>query len=242
MNLMFPNQDARSAPLYEQIADKIEQRITSEEYVSGSRLPSEQQLCEELNVSRTILREAMKLLKERGLIDTRTGSGAYVTRPEAHNISDVVSRIISLDRINYEDAFDVRTILEVESAALAARHAGDSEIEAMRVLLDELLDPSLTTEERAEKDFKFHYLIAQASKNPLLALLVEAMGGICRSVIERTNMLLGSYDDSISRHAKIFRAISAHDEGAARIAAKEHLDESKRRYKEYITIKNDASD
>lgn len=237
MNSTPFSQDAQKAPLYEQIADKIEQRITTGEYVSGSRLPSEQQLCEELNVSRTILREAMKLLKERGLIDTRTGSGAYVTRPEAHNISDVVSRIMSFDRINYEDVFDVRTILEVESAALAAKYATNEEIEAMRSLLEELHDPSLTTEERAEMDFRFHYLIAKASKNPLLALLVEAMGGICRSVIEKTNLLPWSYNDSISRHALIFQAIEAHDTQSARLAAKEHLDGSKRSYKDYIAIK-----
>jgi len=235
MNDTSNNQDSNKLPLYEQIAEIIEKRITSEEYENGCRLPSEQQLCEELGVSRTILREALKLLKERGLIDTRTGSGAYVTRPEAHNISDVVSRIISIDRINYVDVFDVRTILEVESAALAAAHASPEQLEEMNTLLKDLTVPTLSNEERAKKDFDYHFLIAKASGNPLLALLVEAMGGICRNTIEKTNLILGSVDDSNTRHGNIFAAIVSHDPDAARLAARDHLEESKRRYKTYIS-------
>lgn len=233
----IPNQEPSKLPLYEQIANRIEIRITSRDYRSGSRLPSEQKLCEEFGVSRTILREALKLLKERGLIETRTGSGAYATRPEAHNISEVVSRIISLDRINYEDVFDVRIILEVESAALAAENATQEQLDAIRTVLDELHSTDLTNEERAEKDFEYHFLIAKASGNPLLALMVEAMGGICRSIIEKTNLIIGSTADSNMRHTNIFNAILVHSSSAAREAAKDHLEESKRRYRTYISEK-----
>ena len=234
MSELFKAQDNSRPLLYNQIANLIEQRITSGEYKSGSRLPSEQKLCEEFGVSRTILRETLKLLKERGLIGTRTGSGSYVTRPEAHNISDVVSRIINLDRIDYEDVFDVRTILEVESTALAAKNATSDQIDDICSVLDELHNTTLSNEKRAEKDFEFHFLIAKASGNPLLALMVEAMGGICRSIIERTNLIIGSTDDSNLRHSNIFSAICAHDVEGARAAVKDHLDESKRRYIAYI--------
>ena len=222
------------SPLYEQIADKMEARITSEKYENGARLPSEQQLCEELGVSRTIIREALKLLKERGLIETKTGSGAYVTKPEAHNISDVVSRIISLDGINYSDVFAVRSVLETEAAALAAVNATDAQIDSLRLLLDEMKSAH-SNEDRAEKDFMFHYLVAQSSGNPLFALLVEAIGGICRKMMERTNLTHeNSIDYSISRHVKILEAVAKRSPEEAVIAIKDHLSDSMKRYKDYI--------
>ena len=224
-------------PLYEQIADKIESRITSEEYENGARLPSEQQLGEELGVSRTNIREALKLLKERGLVETRTGSGAYVTKPEAQNISDVVSRIISLDGINYTDVFAVRSVLETEAAGLAAKNASDEQIQDLQRLFDNMKDRSQSNEKRAENDFLFHYHVAAASGNPLLALLVEAIGGICRKMMERSNLTQdNSIDYSVSRHEKILEAIRACDPGKAVIAVKDHLDDSMKRYEDYIGL------
>lgn len=85
-------------------------------------MPSEQHLAEEYSVSRTIIRESLKLLKERGLIDSKTGSGSYVTRPEAQNIADVVYRIIQMDQIDYVSVFDMRMILEMESISRAVNH------------------------------------------------------------------------------------------------------------------------
>lgn len=107
--------------LYEQVADLLEQQILNN-YEDGARLPSEQHLAEEYSVSRTIIRESLKLLKERGLIDSKTGSGSYVTRPEAQNIADVVYRIIQMDQIDYVSVFDMRMILEMESISRAVNH------------------------------------------------------------------------------------------------------------------------
>ena len=221
-------------PLYEQIADKIESQITSEEYENGARLPSEQQLGEELGVSRTIVREALKLLKERGLVETRTGSGAYVTKPEAQNISDVVSRIIHLDGINYADVFKVRSILETEAAALAAKNVTEEQIQDLQMLFDNIKDRTQSNEKRAENDFLFHYHVAAASGNPLLALLVEAIGGICREVIEQSNLARNNtIDYSVSRHEKILEAIKARDSEKAVIVMKDHLDVSMKQYEDY---------
>lgn len=232
--------DTTRYPLYAQLADLLEKKIVSGEYSDGIRLPSEQALCELYGVSRTIVREALKLLRERGLIETRTGSGAYVTKPEAHNISDVVARIINLDGIYYEDVFNVRATLEIESAGLAAVNATAEQLLELRRVNSSIRETSITIAERAERDFSFHYLIAKASGNPLLALLVEAVGGICRGMIERTSLLADSADDGVTRHGRICDALAAHDSEAAREAARDHLEESKRRYK--TVMENRQSD
>lgn len=234
MNGITENDELSKIPLYEQVADKLEKSITNEEYPNGGRLPSEQTLCEMYGVSRTIVREALKLLKERGLIETRTGSGAYATKPEAQNISDVVSRIISIDKIDYINVFSVREILENEAAAMAAKNATEEQIQEFDEILSRMKDPDITNEQQASLDFTLHHMIARASGNQILSLLVEAMGGICRGVIERTSQLDGSRKDAYIRHSKIIEAIRRQDGKGAREASREHLEESARRYKNYL--------
>jgi len=223
----------QKAHLYEQVADLLEQQILSN-HEDGRRLPSEQQLAAQYQVSRPIIRESLKLLKERGLIDSKTGSGAYATRPEAQNIADVVYRIIKMDRIDYVSVFDMRTILETEAACRAARYVTDSELEKMKNLLEQLKKPQLSPEERSEYDFSFHYLISKSSRNPLLAVMTEAISAVCREIIRKAFLVQGGVDDSIVRHDRIFQTLQNHDEKAAGEAIVDHLKKSEQNYKEYL--------
>ena len=72
--------------LYEQIAGRLEEWILAHNFKEQEKLPSEQALAEEFNVSRNVVREALKLLKERGLVDSRNGTGSYVTKPDVENL------------------------------------------------------------------------------------------------------------------------------------------------------------
>lgn len=233
MNDVLYMQSLQKAPLYEQIANLMEQQILKN-YEDGYRLPSEQQLADQFQVSRTIVREALKLLKERGLIDSKTGSGAYVTKPDSHNISNVMSRIICMDQINYNDVFDVRIILETEAAVRAARYADELQLSEMEACLEKLKNQELSPEERSSYDFNFHYLIAKASRNPLLAVLTEAVGAVCREIISKAVLVPGGIQDGIMRHEKIYQNLCVHDERAVRVAIVEHLEKSRRNYAEYL--------
>ncbi|MDO4549321.1 MAG: GntR family transcriptional regulator, partial [Clostridia bacterium] len=170
------------SPLYEQVADRLEGLILAD-YTSGERLPSEQALAEQTGVSRTIIREAMKLLKERGLIDSKTGSGAFVTKPEAQNISNVMARIIQIEKIDPDSIYEIREVLECAAVRLAVRRATEEDISEMTKTLDALRDRGLDAQTRRNLDFHFHYLIARASRNPLLAILVESMSNVFKDVI-----------------------------------------------------------
>lgn len=229
----FQGESLQKAPLYEQIADILEQQILSQ-HQDGFRLPSEQQLAEQYQVSRTIIREALKLLKERGLIDSKTGSGAYVTKPEAQNVADVVYRIVQMDHIGYADVFDVRTILETEAASQAARYVSEEELSKMADCLDRLKDPQLSPKECAEYDYQFHYMIAEASRNPLLALITTAISSVNREILHKAFTIRGGVDDSIVRHNKILEALQRHDETAAKGAMIEHLNKSRQNIAEYL--------
>lgn len=223
----------QKAHLYEQVADLLEQRII-DCHEDGARLPSEQQLAEQYQVSRTIIRESMKLLKERGLIDSKIGSGAYVTKPEAQNIADVVNRIILMDQIGYDSVFDMRTILETEAASRAARNATDSELEEMGKTLEQLKMPDLTASDRSKFDFSFHYMIAKASRNPLLALMTEAISSLCQQTIQKGFLVQGGLDNSILDHNQILQALRNHDAQAASRFIVNHLTKSRQNYEEYL--------
>lgn len=233
MNGILTENRLQKAHLYEQVADLLEQDIISH-YKDRKKLPSEQQLAEQYQVSRTIIREALKLLKERGLIDSKTGSGAYVTKPEAQNIADVVSRIIRVNEIDYVNVFDMRIILETEAVSRAARYVTEEEIQAMEKLLEQLKSSGLSAEERSKYDFSFHFMISKASRNPLLALMTEAIGTICQEIICRAFLVQGGLEDSIIRHNRILQTLKNHDEKAARESMVAHLKKSKQNYEEYL--------
>jgi GntR family transcriptional repressor for pyruvate dehydrogenase complex len=219
--------------LYEQIADKLEELILASGF-EEEKLPSEQALAEQFGVSRNVIREALKLLKERGLIDSRNGTGSYITKPEAANLSDVISRMVAMNNIDYRSVYDVRIILETAACKSAASRVTDAQLEEMEQLLEALKDRSLSVEERRETDFAFHVAIARAAGNPLLEILVRAMKNVFIELMEKGIFLNGGIDDAIMRHANILDALREHDPGMAEDAMYDHLLFSKKNVEKYL--------
>lgn len=211
--------------LYEQIADQLEHEIITL-YALGARLPSEQHLAESHQVSRTVMREALKLLKERGLVSSRTGSGAYITHPEAQHISDMLARIIKLEDISVRDIYDLRSILEVAAIRRAVENVTEEELSEMQAMLllqhDRTLDPLA----RRESDFAFHLAIARASRNRLLVLMVETMSNVFKEVITTGIFTKGGIDDAIIRHQRILDALKKRDADYAAYTMYSHLHHS----------------
>ncbi|MDE6880844.1 MAG: FCD domain-containing protein [Oscillospiraceae bacterium] len=223
--------------LYEQIADALEADIIARRYEDG-RLPSEFHLAEQFNVSRTIIREAMKLLRERDLIDSKVGSGAYITKPEAQYLSGAVARIVRTNYISYAEIYDVRSILEREAAQKAALYIQEPEFVQMESCLAKLKDYSLTPEARREYDFAFHLAIARASRNNLLVMLIEAMSTTIKDVIDFSSLVEGSIDDGIHRHGLILRALREHDPILAGHMMYDHIYHSKQKCLQYFEEQN----
>lgn len=224
--------ETKNANLYELVANMMEEDIISVRSC-GERLPSEQHMAEQYEVSRTVIREALKILSERGLIDSKIGSGAFVTRPEAQNLSDVFYRIIHMHDIDYTSAFDVRAILEEAAAKKAARFITDEELEDMERILEKLKDYSLSQEDRNEYDFQFHQLVANASRNKLLAMLINAMGRVIKDLIGLSSAADGAIEDGIYCHANVVEALREHDPEMAEHMMIEHIYRSKRFYLEH---------
>ncbi|MDR1058350.1 MAG: FadR family transcriptional regulator [Treponema sp.] len=208
--------------LYEQIAETLEQAIIGSE-IKAEKLPSEQELSKRFDVSRTVIREALKVLKERGLIRSRNGGGSYVSKPGAGTISSAINRIVQMDNISNDDLHNLRLIMETAGARLAALNAGPEETEHLEDILEQMADESLPLEKRISLDADFHISIARASGNELLGVFVDIM-----TLLLKHYMSLGVFDGPRIRgahrqHKRVLEAIKSRRSGKAERAIYDHL-------------------
>lgn len=231
-----PREPIRRAQLSEQIANRLEEEILSVGR-AGERLGSEQQLCERFDASRTVVREALKILHARGLIQSRPGSGAYIVRPDVQDLSRMVARIIRMDRIDYRSIYELRYFLEAAAARKLAEHGTPEDFDALEEILRALQNRELSVAERLDLDYGFHESIARRSQNPLLALLVETMAYVFKDVIRTGIFVAGGIEDAIIRHQRILDAMRAGNAALADRMVWEHLDQSRQNYEVYYGIR-----
>src|SRR5581483_2370929 len=126
--------------LSHQVADQVEEAIIGGRFKIGSRLPSEQALAGQFGVSRNVVREALKIVQERGLVQIVNGSGAYVAQPDSGATRDALGRYLRLvgTDSSFRSLYEVRKILEGANARLAAERAGASDLELLASCLQRM--------------------------------------------------------------------------------------------------------
>ncbi len=216
----------QSVRVSEQVAGQIEKRILDGELRSGDRLPPERDLAEQFQVSRTAVREAMKMLAQKGLVDMRPGRGTIIIdgahKAMQHSI-DLVMKL-KLGEVGGSDKLvEVREILEVEIAGRAAARATDKEIAVMREavkIMDESLDDA---DAFIAADNDFHAALAQATQNTLILILVNS---IVHLLSEQRKQIFDTGEGPRRgqfHHKRILESIVKHDPEAARAAMRAHL-------------------
>lgn len=222
----------KRTPLYEQIAGTLEEFIISigiEEY----RLPSEFELAAQYQVSRTVIREALKLLKERGLVSMRVGDGLYTTRPK-NALSAVMNRIVRFDHIDDTQIAGVRTILEEASCRQAVLNATNEDFDLLESITRAMEASMEDYDRRALFDYQFHYTLAKIGKNELLTDIIESIMDILQDYIKRrlTSFPPGN-QQGIDDHYQILKALRKRDGEAAVLLTRKHLESSYRQYLEH---------
>ena len=214
----------QSNKVYEQIAEQIESRILSGELQSGDRLPTERELAEQFHASRTAVREAMKSLAQKGLVDMRPGRGTIVidgtTQAVRHSLDLMMKFGQAGDSTNL---VEVRGIFEPEIAALAAARATDTEIAAMREAVA-IMDANLTNADlyiRADNDF--HQALAKATQNSLILTLVNSIVFLLSEQRKQIFTVDGGPERGQVHHKHILETIIHRDPEAAREAMRAHL-------------------
>ena len=203
--------------------------IVRGELQPGDKLPAEAQLLERYEISRPVLREAVRVLVAKGLVLSRQRAGAIVRpRNEWHLLDpDVLYWLIQAQpqRDFVRTLLEVRQIFEPAAAALAARAATDEQLRAIEAAYEGMA-AARTTEELLEPDLAFHRRIAEATGNDLLAYIGNMLSLALRESIILSSQLPNTHDLSLPRHKAILTALQARDPLGARQATLVQLDET----------------
>ncbi|MCI0418105.1 MAG: FadR family transcriptional regulator [Acidobacteria bacterium] len=208
---------------------QLEDLILDRELQSGERLPSEMEMGRMLGVSRTVVREAVRLLSAKGLVEARTGSGVYVKGLGSSMIRDPMNLLLRSRMITAENIVQVREMMEVRIAGLAAEMSKPEQIAKIEKSVRMLSKGKVTADEAIEADLAFHNGLAEASGNPLMSVLSNSINDVMAELHLRTYKLdaMGSIQDSIFHHSRILDRVKAHDAEGARRAMEEHLASSR---------------
>ena len=211
---------------FEQVAVQIEKRILDGELRSGDRLPTERDLAEQFKVSRTAVREAMKILAQKGLVDMRPGRGTIVIDGSNAAMQDSIDLVmkLKLGEVGGSDNLtEVRAILETEIAALAAARATEKEIAAMSEAVG-VMDESLGNADAfIAADNHFHEALAQATQNALILILVNSIVNLLSEQRKQIFETEGGPQRGQFHHRRILASVIARDSEAARAAMRAHL-------------------
>lgn len=215
-------QPIQSERLYERIVDQIERLIVAGNLKVGDQLPAERELAEQFAVSRTAVREAIKALREKGLVEIRLGRGTFVTKGASGAVRHSLGLLLK-DENGFSNLVEVREILEPEIAALAATRVTEENIAAMREAV-EIMDTALDNVEIfVEADLDFHLALAEATQNPVIPSLVDSIVDLLREQRKRSGNVEGGLERGQYHHKKILEAIIQHDPLASRQAMQDHL-------------------
>ena len=212
--------------LYEQIVGQIEQRILAGELKAGDQLPSEHELAKQFAVSRTAVREAIKTLREKRLVEIRPGRGTFIINGMPDAMRHSLGLLMRFGSVSgFSNLVEVREILEPEIAALAATRITDEYITAMREALDIMETALDNVDVFAEADLDFHLALAEATQNPIIPVLVDSIIDLLREQRKRIGLVEGGLQRGQSHHKKILDAVIRRDPQAARQAMQDHLEQ-----------------
>lgn len=205
----------------EQVFHGMRQMILDQEYKPGSKLPSEQALCQAFGVSRVTVRSALLRLNAQGLIETRLGDGSYVKKLDlSTNFSNIIP-IIYLEE-DFENILEFRMEVESGACAIAARKATKKDVLRLRRILKRMQAMQNDLDALALEDLEFHYTIAQISRNNLIIKTYEVLRDVYTSHMKRMVKKMGG-DWGVYYHDKIVSAIENQDAASAREVMFEHI-------------------
>ncbi len=193
----------------------------------GDKLPAERDLAHQLNVSRTTVREALKLLTLSGLLEARRGDGTYVCQDFTSFLSHQIEWPVLLSASEVDMIVEVREGLEAKAARLAAERATRQDIGRLAVFR-QMQEMEVTDVERVtDLDLEFHDAVACASHNELLCRVMSSLQNILRQYIALSNQMTHEPETTIAEHQAIYAAIASGDPDAAEQAMMDHLAISK---------------
>jgi len=213
------------------IIEQISKLITSGVLKPGQRLPSERVLEEKFGVGRANVRQALHKLELYGIVRTLPQSGTVVEEIGVQTIEWLIRNIVGLEELTPQMLSEVRGILEVSSAELAAERASPEQKAELRQIYDQLAEQTAAGEYVLETDFLFHMRLADATNNVLLRSLVSLIRpDILRFSQEHRTFEHGRPKEALEEHRQILEAVENRAPEAAATAMRHHISKSREQY------------
>lgn len=212
----------RGVLLSDKVADLLLGTILRRSLLPGDRLPTEKELADQFGVSRTVVREAVRVLVAKGVIEVRRGSGLRVSAVEGAAVAELLALYLRGNRVPYPKVHQIRMALEIQMAGTAAELRTSDDLVMIRRCEDRFEQTIDHPEESAIHDLEFHRAIASATQNDVYLILLDAIAPVLLD-IRRTTLSAGSGQDTIRAHRAILAAIESRDSAAAQQAMSDHL-------------------
>ena len=208
--------------LPEQIADRLREMIIQEEMKAGSKLPAEGELMVRFGVSRSTVREAVKILQTEHIVDIRQGQGTFLCATPGLAEDPLGLRFADQEEL-IGQLLETRLLIEPAVAALAAQRRKDSHLAEMKTLLDKMDNAYLHGEDYTVFDVEFHSIVARCTGNEVIERLLPTIHESIRAGYQHTRRVEGSYQRASQCHLEMYRAIMDQNSDRARQAAQRHM-------------------
>ena len=209
--------------LYQEIVDQIQQQIVSGALTPGDQIPAERDLAERFGVSRTAVREAIKSLTEKGLIEVFVGRGTFVTNLSADRVVESMTLLLRNEPNGVASLQEARELLEAPAARRAAMRRSDAHVARLRAIEAELEQERSISPRLVDGDTEFHVELARATGNPVLVLLTQTIMALLRTERLYREDFDSALPVAFASHREIVDAIADRDSDRAEQAMIEHL-------------------
>ncbi len=235
----------REPSLTSRVTSELESLIRANRLQPGDRLPAVQELADQFGVSRTVIREAIGALAAKGLFEVRHGSRTVVRHPSVETVQQSMALYLRTGQaaVDQSKVNQVRRVLEVEIASIAAQRRTETDLVALTRLLDEMAEivqnePALQSnrDRFITNDVEFHAALARATQNELFGLLLNTLADIMLEVRQLGFSVPGSTAHALTAHRAIFEQVKAGLPEAARQRMQQHLLASEEILRQALTI------
>jgi GntR family transcriptional regulator, transcriptional repressor for pyruvate dehydrogenase complex len=200
--------------------------VVNGSWKAGDRIPPERELCQQLGIARTSLREALKAMELVGMLDSRVGDGTFVCPRTEFLSRPLLWAFTGTDHTELQDIMEARTIIEENLAGLAAERGSEEEIASIGKAVQSMRDSIARGDSILEADMAFHIAVSTAARNEILRNAVQLLRNLMRQWIHHKLLIPDVAPTVLKRHVGIYRAILQRKPAAARNAMRCHLEET----------------
>lgn len=214
--------------IYENVVAQIQHLVRTKKLCPGDRLPSERELAATLGIGRASVREALRTLDSMGLVEVRSGQGAFLRNislnPYLASIRESLSFLLDVREETLLELWEVRKGLEEQIALLAASRRKEEDVEKLQRLTEEMRNQLMVSEVFVRSGIDFHRTLVEAAGNAVLLTVWEAIAGLIEKSQRRIIGMPGQPHEALAKHEALLAAVAAGDAKQAREAMREHME------------------